>query len=131
MLAVVSDSSPLIYLTRLELLPLLGRLHDKVIIPQAVWQEVVVGGQGLPESANLRRAVSDGWIEVQAPQASASSLGADSIKLGRGEVEAILLAKELDRLRTQTNFRISEKLYREALREGGELQDSQEDSAPK
>jgi predicted nucleic acid-binding protein len=44
MLAVVSDSSPLIYLTRLDQMPLLQRLHERVIVPQAVWQEVAIGG---------------------------------------------------------------------------------------
>jgi len=40
MLAVVSDSSPLIYLTRLGQMALLRVLHDSVLVPQAVWDEV-------------------------------------------------------------------------------------------
>ena len=166
MLVVVSDSSPIIYLTRLESLPLLRALHEVVIVPQAVWQEVAIGGQGLPEADNIRRAVNEGWIHVKTPSASAAFLGPDAAALGLGEIEAILLAKELsailltddsdgravaehhgvkvtgtvgllirakreghisnlklmlDRLRTETNFRISEGLYQEALTEGGEL----------
>ena len=165
MLVVVSDSSPIIYLTRLGLLPLLPKLHESVVVPQAVWDEVAVGGKGRPESDNLKRAVSDGWIHIKTPSASAASLGAGASQLGRGEVEAILLARELqailltddsdgralaeqlgvkvtgtvgilirakterhitavkpllDRLRTETNFRMSERLYQEALTEGGE-----------
>jgi hypothetical protein len=95
MLAVVSDSSPLIYLSRLGLLPLLQRFHEKVVVPQAVWQEVAVAGQGLPESDSLRNAEVEGWILVRAPSRTAAGVGASSASLGKGEIEAILLAQEL------------------------------------
>ena len=166
MLAVVSDSSPLIYLTRLGQFHLLRCLHDAVIVPQAVWQEVAVGGQGLTESGALRTGVAEGWIQVKTPHALPATLGAAGAHLGRGDVEAILLAQEwnailltddaeardlaesvaikvtgtvgllirakseghvtslkmlLDRLRTNTNFRISDSLCQHALGAGGEL----------
>lgn len=165
MLVVVSDSSPVIYLTRLGLLELLRKLHDAIIVPKAVWEEVVIGGAGLPESDNLRRAVAEGWIEVKSPAAPPSTLGPGATLLGDGEVEAILLAKELqavlltddlegrefaergglkvigtvgvlirakseghlaelksllDRLRAESSFRMSERLYQDALKVGGE-----------
>ncbi len=165
MLAVVSDSSPLIYLTRLGHLSLLRKLHESVFVPQAVWDEVAVGGKGLPESAALQEAVGDGWISVKSPAGSASVLGNGAKDLGRADVEAILLARELgailltddaeardaaesvavkvtgtvgllvrarmeghiphlqpvlDQLRKRTNFRMTEKLYQQALQEGGE-----------
>ncbi len=165
MLVVVSDSSPLIYLTRLAQLPLLQALHNTVFVPQAVWDEVVIGGAGLPESLALSEAVAIGWICVKAPQQGAASLLAISERLGRADVEAILLAQELgallltddsevrelaesmavkvggtigllvrgkregmiervrpllDTLRTQTNFRMSERLYELALSDAGE-----------
>ena len=167
MLAVVSDSSPLIYLTRLDSVPLLHRLHEQVMIPPAVWEEIAVRGAGLPESEALKRATKDGWILVRTPELSPGLLGSDADRLGRGEVEAILLAKQLqallltddfdaralaqsvgvqvsgivglliraktagylpqlkpllDRLRYQTNFRISDDLYRKALQAAGEVQ---------
>jgi len=167
MLAVVSDSSPLIYLSRLGLIALLHQLHEQVIVPQAVWEEVAIGGTGLPESENLKRAVSEGWILVRTPGLSQEVLGPAANQLGRGEVEAILLAKQLqallltddsdgralaqsiglqvsgtvgvlirakaqghvqqlmpllDRLRRETNFRISEELYAKALQAAGEGQ---------
>lgn len=165
MLAVVSDSSPLIYLTRLGRLPLLRALHDTVIVPQGVWHEVAVGGEGLPESTALRAAVSEGWIQVKLPAQPAIELGEAAERLGRADIEAVLLAKQLgavlltddsearelaesisvrvsgtvgllvrakreqqidrlkpllDYLRTETNFRMSERLYVMALHEGGE-----------
>lgn len=165
MLAVVSDSSPLIYLTRLGRLSLLRELHDSVFVPQAVWDEVAVGGEGLPECAGLREAVAAGWVRVKLPREKPSALGEGAKDLGRADVEAILLARELgavlltddaevrelaervavkvsgtvgllvrakregmldyltpvlNQLRTQTNFRMSQKLYQGALRDGGE-----------
>ena len=165
MLVVVADSSPVIYLTRLGLFKVLRTLHDTVIVPLAVWEEVVVGGAGFPESDELQRAVADGWIEVKSPSASAASLGSGAATLGAGEIQAIQLAQEslamlvpddsearqfaellgvrvtgtvgvlirarneghvpelrpvLDRLRTETNFRMSEQLYLAALDLAGE-----------
>jgi hypothetical protein len=166
MLAVVSDSSPLIYLTRLRQFPLLQLLHDAVYVPQAVWQEVAVRGQGYPEAAALRGAVTDGWIHVKQPSLTALSLGPDAYQLGQADIDSILLARELnailltddtearqlaervavkvsgtvgllirakttghiqqlrvllDELRSNTNFRMSERLYTSALQAVGEL----------
>ena len=165
MLVVVADSSPVIYLTRLGLFNMLRTLHDEVIVPVAVWNEIVVGGAGFPESEVLQRAVADGWIEVRSPVGSVASLGSGSPNLGAGEIQAIQLVREtlatlvtddsearqfaellgvratgtvgllvrarneghvpelrpvLDRLLIETNFRMSDQLYRAALNLAGE-----------
>ena len=86
MLAVVSDSSPLIYLTRLGVFSLLRQLHDQV------------NGAGRPESDNLKRAANEGWVLVQSPTKEQVSLQVAAGALGQGEIEAILLAKELGAL---------------------------------
>ena len=57
MLAVVSDSSPLVYLTRLNRFYLLRQLFNGVFIPDAVWREVALEGAAKPEGANVRQAV--------------------------------------------------------------------------
>jgi predicted nucleic acid-binding protein len=54
MLAVVSDSSPLVYLTRLDRFELLCQLYDRVFIPPAVWQEVAMEGAARPEGAKVK-----------------------------------------------------------------------------
>ena len=94
MLAVVSDSSPLIYFTRLGIFPALRQLHERVLVPPAVWQEITVGGAGREEEQNVRRAAAEGWIQVQAPAVQHAELKART-DLGRGEIEAILLARQL------------------------------------
>lgn len=94
MLAVVCDASPLVYLARLEQVGLLRLLYEAVLVPPAVWQEVAVGGLGLPESAHLRSAVEAGWIRVEAPARVEERLSEFPRQLGRGEAEAIALAQE-------------------------------------
>ncbi len=90
---VVSDSSPLVILSKLACLDLLNRLFSCVYISREVHHEVVVAGAGLPGAAEVVRA---GWIEVKQLQNPASLLAAQQKQaLGPGELSTILLAKEL------------------------------------
>ncbi len=163
--AVVSDSSPLVYLTRLGEFELLHRLYESVLVPEAVWREVAVDGRGLPESDSLRAAIETGWIKVERPSGSWDEAGLPRGHLGPGEIEAMLLARErglplivdetegreaarrlglqttgtlgvlvrakehglianvrpyVDRLRAETNFRISRAVYDHILSLAGE-----------
>jgi uncharacterized protein len=47
-MTVVSNASPLINLSRIGKIDLLHSLFGALVIPEAVWSEVVVEGQGLP-----------------------------------------------------------------------------------
>jgi predicted nucleic acid-binding protein len=49
MAAVVSDTSPLVYLTRLGHFDWLQQLYSEVLIPAAVWDELVRHGAAYPE----------------------------------------------------------------------------------
>ncbi len=93
--AVISDSSPLIYLSKLERFDLLRSLYGSLVVPKAVWDEIVLGGTGLPEAENLRRAKDQGWVRIESagpiPAAAATRL----LTLDPGEVEAICLALQL------------------------------------
>lgn len=88
---VVSNASPLINLARIGQLPLLPRLFGRLLLPQAVWQEVVEDGRGQPGAEEIRRAV---WIEraTVSNQPLVHSLRQD---LDAGEAEAIALAIEI------------------------------------
>jgi uncharacterized protein len=46
----VANSSPLINLVRSHSLDILQTLYQRIVIPQQVYEEVVTGGQGLPEA---------------------------------------------------------------------------------
>jgi predicted nucleic acid-binding protein len=60
---VVSNSSALINLTRIGKLTLLRELFGVLIVPDAVWQEVVVEGAGQPGADEIGSA---DWIQRQA-----------------------------------------------------------------
>ena len=51
----ISDSSTLIHLAKIERLDLLNAFYDKIIIPQAVWKEVVEEGRGRAGSAEVEK----------------------------------------------------------------------------
>lgn len=57
---IISNSSPLINLAAINKLDLLSKLYSEIIIPDAVWKEVVIDGKGQPGSAAVRMAQ---WIK--------------------------------------------------------------------
>jgi hypothetical protein len=59
---VVSDASALINLARIRELGLLHRLYGDLLIPNAVWQEVVIDGTGQPGSEEIEGTT---WIKVK------------------------------------------------------------------
>jgi predicted nucleic acid-binding protein len=90
---VVSNSSPLIALSRIGQLDLLSSFYKRVLIPAEVHHEVTVGGRGLPGAEGVRNAV---WIEVVSQRPPADLLLEHACQgLGAGERGAILLAKSL------------------------------------
>lgn len=88
---VVSNTSPLVNLATVGQLDLLRQLYGKIIIPQAVYHEIVVVGAGQPGDIEIK---TFDWIETQ--QANdrivVTSL---ELELDRGEAEAIALATAL------------------------------------
>lgn len=88
---VVSNSSPLIGLARINQPRLLQELYAEICVPPAVWQEVVVQGADQPGASQIACA---NWIR-QVPTQNAPLLRALSQDLGLGEAEAIVLAQEL------------------------------------
>ena len=82
------------YLAALGDFELLRHLFGKIAIPQAVFEEVVVGGAGFPVAHCVQGAMAS-WLSVQA---IANTAEADRIRvagLHRGESDAIVLATEL------------------------------------
>lgn len=88
---VVSNSSPLINLARIGKLTLLRELFGVLIVPDAVWQEVVVEGAGQPGADEVRSAE---WIQRQAVM-NTQLVQALQQDLDAGEAEAIALSLEL------------------------------------
>ena len=88
---VVSDSGPLIALSRLGMLHVLQELFGEIVIPEEVRREVVEKGKGKPGSDIIENAK---WVKVEVIE----DLSVDilSREIDRGEAEAIILAKKLN-----------------------------------
>lgn len=88
---IVSDTSIITNLISIQHLFLLVNLYQTVIIPQAVFQELLVLGDSISNQ------LSQPWINVQAvvDQSTIAELQSRA-RLDRGESEAILLAQQLN-----------------------------------
>jgi predicted nucleic acid-binding protein len=88
---VVSNTSPLINLANIGQLHLLKQLYGEVIIPPAVYDEIVIAGGGQPGA--MEGKIYD-WVKVE--QISNQQMGTLlQIDVDIGEAEAIVLALEM------------------------------------
>ena len=88
----VVNATPLIALAIVDRLSLLPQLFSEIIVPQAVYQEVVVSGMNKPGSEALLAAH---WLQVVTPEVTPTI---DPLLLGldAGEMEVLLLAQQLE-----------------------------------
>ena len=89
---IVSDTSPIINLAAINHLYLLPELFGRIIIPQIVYQEIVIDGAGESGSDDIQTAQ---WVEVQSCT-NQDIITLLSNELDPGEAEAIALALELN-----------------------------------
>jgi len=89
-MTVVADASPLIALARIGRLDLLRTVFGGLLLPDAVWGEVVAAGLDKAGSATVMQA---DWIERRRV-ADAGLVLLLMRDLGAGEAEAIVLARE-------------------------------------
>lgn len=96
---IISNSTPLIHLTRIGWLELLKKEFKRVIIPKTVFSEVVIRGeeQGYLDAKIIRKATEE-WIEVK-ELSKKESKNLDEIlsmaPVGKAEAESIVLAKNM------------------------------------
>ena len=88
---IVADSGPIISFARAGRLDLLKQVTTELIIPDAVFEEIVVSGDDRPGAEEVKQGL---WIK-RATLQDRSLLENMPGKLSRGESEAIVLAKEL------------------------------------
>jgi len=101
---VVSNSSPLIWLSKTGKIQLLRQLFREIIIPEEVYIEVVERGleEGFSDALIVKECINQGWIKIQKPNQENLELTqrfmehAPEIHLG--EAHAILLARESNAL---------------------------------
>jgi len=86
---VVADTSPLVYLILIQCEHVLPALYDRVVTPRAVISELA--HPQTPEAARAWAVRPPSWLHIAKPSQTIVA----SKRLGRGELEAITLAKEL------------------------------------
>lgn len=89
-ITVVSNSSPIIHLAKIDQLNLLSDFFGELIIPPAVYSECITEGKGRPEVARIKQA---SWLRV-VPVANQNLITLLNAEIDRGEAEAIALALE-------------------------------------
>lgn len=94
-MTIVSNASPLIALAQLDLFSVLRSLFGEIVVPEAVWQEVVIQGTGKPGAETIAKAGQQGWLRQQ-PVQDELAVSALRATLGAGESEAIVLAREMN-----------------------------------
>jgi len=90
---VVSNSSPLIWLAKINRLPILKSLFVEVIIPEKVYIETSSGQ--FADSILIKKAIDEGWIKVSNEKNDEASALVEVSGIHQGEAEAILLARKL------------------------------------
>ena len=101
---IVSNTSPLIWLSQIGKIALLPKLFGEVIIPEEVYKEAVERGlqEGFSDALTIKECVDQGWIKI-------SKLNEREIKLCEkmmeyafeihlGEAQTIILARKINAL---------------------------------
>lgn len=89
----ISNASPLIGLARIEQLHILKRLWSEIVIPDAVYKEVVIEGKG-KQGANAIEEACKEWIRVVSVK-NRSEVDVLQTVLDEGEAEVITLGQEI------------------------------------
>ncbi len=97
-MTLVLNSSPLIYLAKVGLLELLGDLPEAKVVPNSVFDEVVIKGKqkGAPDAFLVEKVISRGIMKVKTMKDSRSLqdlLGVPG--LHRADAEVLSMAQEL------------------------------------
>jgi len=93
----VSNSSPLIHLSRLGKLGYMTQAFSSVMIPPAVRRETITRGRldGYGDALALERLEREGWLRTSELSPESKRIAAElSDAVGAGEAEAIALAAE-------------------------------------
>mgnify|MGYP006426187585 CR=1 FL=1 len=87
----VSDTSPICYLILIDKIDLLWKLCDRVVIPQAVYEELRASNS--PRTVQSWLEKTPDWLKIQSVVVDIDN---DIKSLDAGEQEAILLAEEIN-----------------------------------
>ena len=88
----ISNSSPLIAFMKKKELNLLKILFKEIIIPEAVYDELVESNKHEDQVKVLKETIKDGWIIVK----KLKQFKIANLNLGKGEKEAVNLCFEIE-----------------------------------
>lgn len=93
---IVSNSSPLIYLSKLGKLELLRKLFKEILTPKEVFNEVVLQGkeEKFSEVLVIEDATHEGWLKIKGTKVDQRLLKF-APELNLGETEVISLTREV------------------------------------
>ena len=101
---IISDTSPLIWLTKAGKITLLKELFEEVIIPQEVYIEAVEKGlqHGFIDALIIKECVNQGWIKLSKLNPKDHSIiqkiSEHAFEIHLGEAQAIILAHQTNTL---------------------------------
>jgi predicted nucleic acid-binding protein len=91
---VISDTTPILSLIKIDYLEILEELYKKIIIPKAVYDELIINIDYQDEIDIIKRCT---FIQIENVEENLSVvLLQRELKLDRGESEAIVLAKNIN-----------------------------------
>jgi predicted nucleic acid-binding protein len=100
-LPAVSNTSPLIWLSKIGRISLLKELFGEVVIPEEVYKEAVERGlqEGFSDALVIKDAVDQGWIRISKLEENETLLCQKMMKhafeIHLGEAQAIVLAQRV------------------------------------
>ena len=83
---MICDSTPIIFLSKINKLELFKELFTSIIIPESVKEETLI--ENKPGYEAIKKAIEEKWIKIANPKKRLE------LNLGKGETDAISLAKE-------------------------------------
>lgn len=100
----VSNSSPLIFLAKLNCFDFLKMLFYKVFIPNQVYIDVVIKDRGRVGEKEVNKAIKETWLEViEITEKDKVERLKRDWKIHQGEAEAIVLVQNLSASRLLTD----------------------------
>jgi len=100
-LPIVSNTSPLIWLSKIGKLQLLKNIFGEVIIPEEVFKEAVNRGlkEGFSDAIVIKECIDQGWIRVSKLNEKKAKLCQrimeHAFEIHLGEAQAMILAHEM------------------------------------
>lgn len=101
---IVSNSSPLIWLSKIGRIILLKKLFGEVIIPEEVYREAVERGlrEGFSDALAIKECVDKGWIRIwrldEREIELSRKLTEKAFEIHFGEAQAIVLTRKINAL---------------------------------